>query len=48
VNGPAKAGQNRVVWDGRDHEGHKLSSGVYFYRLESGTETATRKVLLLR
>jgi hypothetical protein len=48
VNGPAEAGPNRVVWDGRDHEGHKLSSGVYFYRLESGTEAATRKVLLLR
>jgi hypothetical protein len=48
VNGPVPAGQNSVVWDGRDSRGRRLSSGVYFYRLESETKSLTKKSLILR
>ena len=37
------AGRHAVRFDARN-----LSSGTYFYRLESGTFTATRKLILLR
>ncbi len=38
----------RVEWDGTDDAGRRLASGVYFYRLESGGETRTRKMVLLK
>ena len=37
-----------VAWDGRDHSGHVVASGVYFYRLETEGVELTRKLLFLR
>ena len=48
VNGPVSAGHHTVHWDGRDEEGHALSSGVYLCKMEAGHYSAVRKVLLLR
>jgi hypothetical protein len=48
VDGPMTAGRAAVVWDGRDERGHRLSSGVYFYRLENGERSVTRKGVMLR
>ena len=41
-------GQHTVKWDGRDDAGILLPNGVYFYRLEAGNSTETRKMLLMR
>ncbi|MEA3408717.1 MAG: GEVED domain-containing protein [Candidatus Eisenbacteria bacterium] len=41
-------GRREVVWDGRDDDGHELSSGVYFYKLVTPESEATRKMLLLK
>jgi hypothetical protein len=38
-----QAGQHQVVWDALDH-----SSGIYFYRIEAGDYTETRKMILLK
>ena len=48
VSGSVSAGRNRVTWDGRDNFGSPVASGVYFYRLGNGTESLTRKGILLR
>ena len=37
-----------AVWDGRDNRGSKVSSAVYFYRLETEHFTTTKKMLLLK
>ncbi len=37
-----------VLWDGRDQEGLRLSSGVYLYRIEAPGLTLTRKMVLLQ
>ena len=46
--GPLPAGRHRIHWDGRDHEGRPLASGVYLYRLMSPGGVLTRKLTLLR
>lgn len=42
------AGVKRVDWDGRDHTGNEVASGVYFYRLRVNEFSQTRKMLLLK
>ena len=42
------AGQHAAVWDGRDTSGQSVASGVYFYRLQAGDVSATRRMLLLK
>jgi hypothetical protein len=45
--GRAHAGMNTLKWDGRDAQGHRVSSGVYVARLETErTSHAIRLVLL--
>jgi hypothetical protein len=45
---PRDAGVHDALWDGNDTGGNPVSSGVYFYRLTAGTETLTRKAVLLK
>lgn len=42
------AGMKTVVWDGKDETGREVSSGVYLYRLESGRQSFTKKMLLIK
>jgi hypothetical protein len=42
------AGAHTVMWDGRDGSGSAVPSGVYLYRLASGTESALRKMTLMK
>jgi flagellar hook assembly protein FlgD len=48
VSGPVPAGVRRVTWDGRDREGKRLSSGVYFYTLRTPATTLSKKMTLLK
>ena len=48
VDATEKAGYRRAVWDGKDSGGRAVAAGTYFYRLNAGTFSATRKLLLLR
>jgi flagellar hook assembly protein FlgD len=48
VNEDMNPGIHNVVWNGKDENGRNVSSGVYLYRLESGTYQATRKMLLMK
>jgi len=48
VNVRQLAGHYYVQWDGSDHKGTPVVSGVYLYRLKAGSFIQTRKMLLLR
>ncbi len=39
-------GENSVVWDGTDNDSKPCSSGVYFFKLNTGEEVKTQKLLL--
>ncbi|MGH7492621.1 MAG: FlgD immunoglobulin-like domain containing protein [bacterium] len=42
------AGMHELDWNGRDNDGFMVPSGTYFCRLESGSEVATRKLVLVQ
>ncbi len=46
--GDRPAGAHSIVWDGSDGNGYRLASGVYFLRLESAGQIATRKAVVVR
>jgi len=48
VNTRQPAGNHVVVWDGVDDQDRAVASGVYFYRVTSGTTSRTRKMVLLK
>ncbi len=48
VDGYRASGPHTAVWDGRTVSGDPASSGVYFYRLETGSFADTRKMMLLK
>ena len=37
-----------IYWDGRNHLGESVASGLYFYSLTAGDFTATRRMLILK
>ncbi len=48
VLGHQSPGKYRMVWDERDDAGRRLSSGVYFYRLQTDAETTLRSKILVK
>lgn len=48
VSGTFPVGAYSTTWDGTSQAGHRVPSGLYFYRIETQGESATRKLMLLR
>lgn len=48
AQGVREAGAHRVIWNGTDDQGHAVSSGVYFLRMEGAGQRFVRKAVLLR
>ena len=44
----ATTGTHSLSWDGRDDSGNAVSSGVYYYRMQSGKYSSTRKMVLMK
>ena len=47
-SGLTKAQTSRFDWNGTDTKGNAVSSGIYYYKLETKGYTETKKMLLLR
>jgi len=48
VNEELNNGVYSVQWNGDNNSGEKVSSGIYFYRIEAGSYINSRKMLLLK
>ena len=48
VQGAMGPGAYQRVWDGKRDDGAAASAGIYFYRLETGEGTLSKKMMLLR
>ena len=48
VNGEMEANTHRITWNGKDERGNTVSSGTYFYRLQTSEYTKTKKMLMLK
>jgi flagellar hook assembly protein FlgD len=46
--GPAASGYHRVVWNGSDADGRRLSSGVYVYRLEMQGKVMEQRMVMVK
>ena len=48
VSGDTPSGIHHVEWDGTNSSGTKVSSGMYFYSLETETQSSFNKMLYLK
>jgi len=47
VDGVVPPGKYQVTWDGKDDQGARVGSGVYFYEYVAGPTTLRKKALLI-
>ena len=43
-----EAGQYSVLWDGKDDDNRPVPSGIYFYRMNAGDFSQTKKMVMLK
>ncbi|MBU1701468.1 MAG: carboxypeptidase regulatory-like domain-containing protein, partial [Candidatus Eisenbacteria bacterium] len=48
IDGPRNAGVQSVLWDGLDGRGRSVPPGIYFYRLKTDRDEATKKMVIMR
>jgi parallel beta-helix repeat protein len=48
INEHKETGSHNIVWNGTDQNGRFVSSGVYFYRLSTGTNSLINRMLLMK
>lgn len=48
ASGYLEKGSHLAVWDGTDESGQNVSSGVYHYRLSNGSQSQTKRMVLMK
>jgi len=41
-------GDYQAIWNGKDDNNKKVSSGIYFYRFKAGDNSETKKMIMLK
>ncbi|MDD4155044.1 MAG: FlgD immunoglobulin-like domain containing protein [Candidatus Cloacimonetes bacterium] len=48
INEEISAGRHSVVWNGQDENHKKVSSGVYFYKMQAGKYIKINKMIMMK
>jgi hypothetical protein len=48
ANSNFSAGEHQVIWNGTNQNGSNVASGVYFYKMQAGKYTSTKKMILMK
>lgn len=48
VDGFLSSGSHKADWDGKNSEGQAVGSGIYYYKLDTPTDSQLRRMVLLR
>ena len=48
IDGNCKAGNNSIVWDGRNTSGNTVNSGIYFSNLQVSSHVSSHRMLLMK
>jgi len=48
LNTRQQAGLHQLMWDGRDDNGNKVASGIFFCRMQAGSFNGLQKMILLK
>ena len=48
INDYQQAGNHNIIWNGKDDNGHEVSSGIYLYKMEVGEYSAIRRMSLIK
>jgi len=48
INETKAAGTHTVVWNGSDNNNRPVSSGVYYYKMNAGKYSSTKKMILMK
>ncbi len=48
VKGAYTAGKHSIVWDGKDNKRKSACSGIYFYKIQAGKQSQTKKMMLMK
>jgi hypothetical protein len=47
-NGYLNAGKHELIWNGKNNEEREVTSGIYFYRIDTQKDSFTQKMILLK
>jgi len=48
VNEVKNAGNHTVIWNGTDDNGRAVSSGVYYFKMNAGKFSSTKKMIMMK
>ncbi|MCF7793820.1 MAG: T9SS type A sorting domain-containing protein [Candidatus Cloacimonetes bacterium] len=48
VNRDQSAGNHQVIWDGKEADGSRAASGIYFYKLQTDEYSVSKKMILMK
>jgi hypothetical protein len=48
LNDVKDAGSHSVIWNGKDNNGRAVSSGIYYYKMNTGKYSSTKKMIMMK